>query len=31
VVEGNKEDPHYKFLSRDGLGKAVLKIEDAVK
>lgn len=28
--ESDKE-PHYKFLTRDGLSKAVLKIEDAVK
>ncbi len=26
-----QEEPHFKVLSRDGLSRAILKIEDAVK
>jgi hypothetical protein len=32
ITEGkDSEEPHIKFLSRDGLSRAILKIEDAVK
>ena len=27
----DNEEPHIKFFSRDGLSKAILKIEDAVE
>jgi hypothetical protein len=31
IEREDKEEPHIKFISRDGLSKAILKIEDAVK